>query len=97
MGKIPKICFPNNKALTTVAHLCTLTPGPTPILREENRTPVQITPRIGQFLGSRNRSLGSLRPIPRSHDVFSQNINTSTEAGLKLLFSSTDYVPSSQD
>ena len=89
MGKIPKICFPNNKTLTTVAHPCTLTPGPTPILREENRITVQITPRIGQFLGSRNCSLASLRPIPRFHDMFSQNINTNTEAGLKFLLSST--------
>ena len=47
IGKIPKICFPNNKILTTVAHACTLTPGPTPIIREQYRIPVQITPRIG--------------------------------------------------
>ena len=33
--------------------------------------------------------LGPLRPIPRSHDMFSQHINTNTEAGLKLLLSNT--------
>ena len=87
--KIPTICFPNNKILTTVAHSCTLTPGPTPNLREQYRIPVQITPRIGQFLGRRSRSLGALRAILLSHDTSSQNINTNTEAGLKLLLSNT--------
>ena len=65
------------------------TPGPTPIIREQYGIPVQITPRIGQFLGRRTRSLGALRPIPRSYDTLNQNINTSIEAGLKLLLSYT--------
>ena len=80
MGKITRICFPNNRILTTVAHPCTLTPCPTPIIREQNRIPVQITPRIGQYLGRRSRNFGALRPIPRSHDMFSQNINTTIKA-----------------
>ena len=84
IGKITKICFPNNKILTTVAN-----PGPNPIIREQHRIPVQITPRIGQFLGRRSRSLGALRPIPRSYDTLSQNISTNIEAGLKLLLSNT--------
>ena len=65
------------------------TPGLTPIIREQYGIPVQITPRIGQFLGRRTRSLDALRPIPRSYDTLSQNINTNIEAGLKLLLSNT--------
>ena len=64
-------------------------PVPTSIIREQYGIPVQITPRIGQFLGRRTRSLGALRPIARSDDTLNQNINTNIEAGLKLLLSNT--------
>ena len=65
------------------------TPGSTPNIREQYEIPVQITPRIGQFLGRQTRSLGALRPIARSYNTLSQNINTNIEAGLKLLLSNT--------
>ena len=50
-----------------IDHCCTsmyTNSRPTPIIREQNRIPVQITPRIDQFLGGQSRSLA---PLDQSH------------------------------
>jgi hypothetical protein len=51
MEKIPKICSPNNSVATIVGHPCTPNPIPTPTIREQNKIPVQMTPRIGYHVG----------------------------------------------
>jgi hypothetical protein len=54
MEKIPKICSPNNRVAIIVGHPCTPNPIPTPTIREQNKIPVQMTPRIGYYVGRQN-------------------------------------------
>ena len=54
MEKIPKICSPNNRVAIIVGHPCTPNPIPTPTIREQNKIPVQMTPRIGYHVGRQN-------------------------------------------
>ena len=75
--------------LTTVAHLRTPTPGPTSTIREQNRIPVQMTLPVGHYVGRQSRNFGALRPIPRSHDISSQNTNTNTKTILPSIFLSS--------
>ena len=86
MAKISKICLPNNPMLTTVGHLCTPTPRPTSIIEEQDRIPVQMTTHISHYVGKRSRNLVALRPIPRFHDISSQNTNTNTKFILPSIF-----------
>ena len=54
MEKILKICSPNNRAAIIVGHPCTPNPIPTPTIREQNKIPVQMTPRAGYYVGRQN-------------------------------------------
>ena len=86
MAKISKICLPDNRMLTTVRHLRIPSPGPTSTIGEQNRIPVQMTPRIGHYVGRQSRNFDVLRPIPRAHDISSQNTKTNTQTILPSIF-----------